>query len=144
VEKKLNKLISALKNTEQIFRGMVLDNETEILDANTSQLEIGKNALGNLLDSYVLDSYARFKQGAPFNSKAPFGIPDLKFEGDFYEGFVLYIRKDHFVITSTDEKAFDLEQKYGEEIFGLTEESWEALKPMLIESYIKLFKDELR
>ena len=121
---------------------MVLDNETEILDANTSQLEQGKDALGNFLENYLSDDYARFKR--VLSSLPPFGVPDLKLEGDFHEGWVLRWAGFEFFMTSTDHKTNKLVQMYGEDIFGLTDESMIELKSMFIESFIKLFRDELR
>ena len=120
---------------------MVLDNETEILDANTSQLEQGKDALGNFLENYLSEDYARFKR--TLSSLPPFGVPDLKLEGDFHEGFVLRWEGNAFFITSTDQKTDKLKQMFGEDIFGLMDESLLELKSMFIESFIKLFRDEL-
>jgi hypothetical protein len=142
VERKIQKWISVTGNPDKLFFGMVLDNETEILDANTSQLEQGKDADGDFLRTYFDDDYAKLKQH--LNSKPPFGVPDLKLEGDFHEGFVLRWDRNKFFITSTDEKTEGLVQQYGKFIFGLTDESLIELKSMMLESFIKIFRDELR
>lgn len=141
MERKIQKWIDATGNPSKLFFGMVLDNETEILDANTSQLEQGKDAMGNFLENYLSEDYARFKQ--VLNSSPPFGVPDLYLEGNFVEGFVLRWEGNVFNITSTDWKTNKLVQMYGEDIFGLMDESLLELKPMMIESFLKIFRDEL-
>jgi len=138
VERKLNKWISALRNVDDIFRGTVLENQEEILDANTSQLEMGKDSLGNFLYDYASDAYAQFK--IAHGSKAPLGTPDLKLEGNFYDGFVLKYEGKGIVITSTDEKTDKLIKKYGGDIFGLADEQLDILKPQLIASFTRLFR----
>lgn len=118
-----------------IFQRAVLDNEAQILDANTAQLEKGEDALGDLLDEYAWDWYAEMKQAE--GSQAPFGIPDLKLEGDFYNGFILKRDGDKFFITSEDSKRDDLVNKYGEDIFGL--QSFDQID--LLQSFLKHLRD---
>lgn len=141
-ESKIKKWTQALRNIDEPFQRAMLDNETEIIDANVAQLEIGQDALGNLLDEYASDAYAQFKKS--MGSKAPMGVPDLKLEGDFHSGFILKRDGDMFFITSTDEKKDRLRDKYGEDIFGLSAESITTLKPDILVSFLKHFRDELR
>ena len=136
MDQKLNKWISVLGNTDRYFREAIIEHREEILDLNVAQLEVGKDALGNLLLEYESDIYAAFKQGPPFNSKAPHGIADLILEGDFTEGFILKGDGVEFFITSTDEKKDRLRDKYGEDIFGLAEESLEEIRPAILESFL--------
>lgn len=141
MEQVIAKWRKAIRNTDRIFKGAVLENENFILDANTAQLENGKDSFDKLLWEYASDEYARFKQS--IGSKAPFGIADLKLTGDFYSGFTLVVEGNEFRITSTDSKTSDLVSRYGEEIFGLTEKSITEVLPYLEESFIKLFRNEL-
>lgn len=136
VESIIGKWTKALSNTDEYFRRAIIENQEEILDLNVAQLSQGKDALGNLLFQYESDIYAELKQGPPFNSQAPFGIPDLILEGDFTEGFVLKGEGIEFFITSTDEKKDRLRDKYGEDIFGLSEESLEIIRPAILESFL--------
>lgn len=138
VEAKLQKWITALSNPDDLFHGMVLENEAIILDLNTSQLEQGRDALGNFLAEYMAEDYAKFKQH--LNSKPPLFIPDLKLEGNFYDGFVLRWEGDTFTIDSTDEKTGKLVKKYGADIFGLMDESLSELKDYMLASFITLFR----
>lgn len=141
MEEKLKRLIAATSDVDKLFKRAVEDNETEILDANTAQLSKGKDSLGAFLEDYASDSYAQLKKA--MGSKAPLGTPDLYLEGDFYAGFVLKWTGSDFFITSTDQKKDRLKAKYGEDIFGLAQESIEELAPLLLESFQIAFKNEL-
>lgn len=134
-ESSIKQMTRTLRNVDAIFQRAMLDNEASILDANIAQLEKGEDSLGNLLDEYVWDWYAEMKQAE--GSKAPFGIADLKLEGDFYNGFVMKYDGSKFFITSTDGKSDELEAKYGEDIFGL--QSFDRID--LLESFLKFLRD---
>lgn len=134
MDQKLNKWISVLGNTDRYFREAIVEHREEILDLNVAQLRSGKDSLGELLDEYASDAYAQFKQA--IGSQAPLGIPDLILEGDFTEGFILKGDGMEFFITSTDEKKDRLRDKYGEDIFGLAEESLEEIRPAILESFL--------
>ncbi len=135
---KIAKWVKALSasNVDRLFRQAIVEHQEEILDLNVAQLEVGKDALGNLLLAYESDIYAAFKQGPPFNSKAPFGIADLILEGDFTEGFVLRVNGFDYFITSTDEKTDRLKAKYGEDIFGIMAQSADIVGPDILESFL--------
>ena len=137
----IGKWAKALSKPEQYFIGAVVENREEILDLNISQLEVGKDSLGELLERYALDEYAQFKQA--LGSQAPFGTPDLKLEGDFHSGFVLIVDGREIRITSTDDKTGDLAHKYGQDIFGLTGDSMDTILPSLLQSWLNLFRNEL-
>lgn len=128
-------------NVDQLLSRAVLDNKEEIVDSNTAQLSKGRDSLGNFLDKYASDDYAQFKKA--IGSEAPFGIPNLKLEGDFYSGFVLSADGKDFRLDSTDEKRDKLVNLYGTEIFGLSESSLEIVRQYILESLQKLLRDEL-
>lgn len=140
-DSKINNWIKTLNKRNDIFRRAIVENREEILDLNVAQLEKGEDSLGALLDDYASDAYAQFK--IAIGSKAPFGTPNLILEGDFTEGFVLKGDGLEFFITSTDEKKDRLRDKYGEDIFGLSEESLEILRPRILESFLIRFRNEL-
>ena len=141
VEDQLKKWIRTLRDPVRIFNRAIEANETEVLDANIAQLEKGQDALGNLLDQYASDEYAKFKKA--MGSQSPLGIPDLKLEGDFHSGFVLKKDGKKFIITSTDEKKDRLKAKYGEDIFGVNFNENPDLLSYILESWITLFKQGL-
>jgi hypothetical protein len=135
----VRRIINALKRHEEIFIRAVEDNEAEILDANAAQLSKGKDALGNFLDEYASDSYARFKKA--LGSEAPLGIPNLELEGDFKSGFILRTSGTEAFIDSTDDKTGRLEAKYGEDIFGINWDEFDTSD--LLERWIELLKAEI-
>ncbi len=142
-DSKINNWIKSLSkgNVDRIFRRAIVENQELILDLNVAQLEIGLDSLGELLDDYFSDEYAQFK--IALGSKAPFGTPNLILEGDFTEGFVLRVDGRDFFITSTDEKKDRLRDKYGDDIFGLMEKSLEELRPVILDTFLIIFRDGL-
>lgn len=101
---------------------VILENTSEnVIALNQKQLYVGGvDADGKSLEAYKWKEYAAYK--ARRNPSHP-GIPDLYDTGDFYRGFeVELLGGAKFTLSSTDEKATALEQKYGQ-IFGLTDEN---------------------
>ena len=141
MEAKLKKWIAATGKVDKHFKRAVKANEEEIIDANTAQLSTGKDSLGEFLDDYLFDSYAKMKKA--MGSNAPLGVPDLKLEGDFYEGFVIKYAGSEMWITSTDDKTSHLKEKYGDDIFGIAQEQLPTLSPLILESFLISFNNEL-
>jgi len=129
----LGAAIQAIENGNILNRA-VLDNQSEMTDLNTAQLEKGKNSLDELLERYASDAYADFKKS--LGSNAPKGVPNLKLEGDFYSGFKIERDGEDWIMFSTDNKNDDLVNKYGSSIFGLSEASLTELLPRLLDSFI--------
>lgn len=108
---------------DEICVEAMVDHKEEIIDLNTSQLEAGLNKHGEaIFPEYESEEYAKLKKA--MGSKAPFGIPDLKVEGDFYEGFYAesYLTNTEgmsgLFVDSHDSKSDKLESKYTG-IFGI-------------------------
>lgn len=115
--------LTAAKNLDDTIVGVISEHEDELIDLNTSQLEEGIDVDGLSIEpEYAFDDYADLKKA--MGSKAPKGTPNLKLEGDFYKGYrIENIQPKYTEIESTDEKAGDLERKYGSGIYGLTEKN---------------------
>lgn len=135
------RLGSTISNMGELIDRAVFDNETEIINLNTAQLSRGIDSLGKFLEEYASEEYAKFKKS--IGSEAPLGTPNLKLDGNFYEGFRLFKDDDNYIIFSDDEKTNSLVFKYGSDIFGLTEESIIINKPNLLESYLIEFRKSL-
>ena len=102
----------------------ILETKEDLIDLNQSQLLEGKNKVGQKLKSYRNWSYAKMKNAK--NSLPGFGIPDLFNKGNFFAGFkIRFISKKSFEFYSTDDKNSMLVKKYGQDIFGLQDESRE-------------------
>ena len=125
----------------KLFAESVEENKEYIIDLNTGQLSKGKDSNNASLFPYASDDYAKFKKS--IGSEAPLGTPNLKLTGAFWEGFNIKTDKEGVIISSTDGKSEKLKSGYGEDIFGLTDESKADLKTMLLPTYLKKLKDEL-
>jgi hypothetical protein len=86
------------------------------------QLSVGYSGTGKLLDAYKSKSYAQKK--ISMGSLAPFGVPNLKYSGSFYQlMFFKWNTKDEFFIGSDDKKWFKLLRQYGNDTLKLQEAS---------------------
>jgi hypothetical protein len=99
-------------NIREIFMDTIQAEEKTILDKNRGQLSRGKTAEGNDITPEYSDRYAEYKG---------FSTPDLYLTGDFYSEFVLQEQTGTFHFGSADWKSPILIDKYGIEIFGLTD-----------------------
>jgi hypothetical protein len=143
---KLRDLVSKLKTftpdkQEKDLLKIVKDHENDIVELNQSQLFRGHDAEGRSLGRYNSEEYAELKR-----QLNPRNVVDLKLSGSFYEGMFMKSRGEVFPITidSKDEKRDKLVQgdAYGENIFGLTEESKTELnKVVLREPITKYYRD---
>jgi hypothetical protein len=109
------------------------DIEFDICQLNISQLfDFGINSNNIVLAPYRSSIYAEMK----FNLSGH-DYTDLRLSGDFQRNFYLIFSGQTYGIYSSDEKTSELVLKYGEDIFGLTEQNKEQafyiLKPRLSE-----------
>jgi len=125
----------------KLFAEAVQENGEYIIDLNTSQLSLGLDANNKPLFPYQSADYAELK--IAMGSQAPKGTPNLYLEGNFYEGFITYFDNKDLFITSTDSKRGKLKQMYGDDIFGLTEQSKKDLKTVLLPTFLTKIKDGL-
>jgi hypothetical protein len=132
---------STIGKLDELMMRAVMDNDTEVIDANTAQLSTGKDSLGDFLAKYESEDYAQFKQA--IGSKAPHGVADLKLTGDFHSDFMMKRQGDEVLIRSKDEKAPKLERQYGLEIYGIAPEQLPEVAPLISESLTNLLRNEL-
>lgn len=102
----------------KIVEKKIVENQSQVLDLNTSQLYSGIDSKGQSLGEYRPFT-VRLKRA----KGQPTDRVTLKDEGDFYQGFRLEDNKFPFDIGSTDSKSDMLADKYGDDIFGLTKDS---------------------
>lgn len=91
---------------------------------NAAQMLQGKGKDGKKIGTYRSMSYARMK--AQMNTFLASIVPsnvDLKLTGAFHKGLTMKLSGQDISMTSTDSKADELEKKYGENIYGLNEET---------------------
>lgn len=102
----------------------VMDNESHAMELNNQQLFQGERADGTSLPDYSFVSVNFFNK--------PSGPIRLFDTGDFYNGFIFSSSNFPFFITSKDSKTDDLQERYGSEIFGLTQENLSGFAKVFI------------
>jgi hypothetical protein len=134
------------RETDFVVEEAFNDTAPKFTEQQREQLERGLTADGETIrPRYQNAGYARMKQA--MNSKPGLGNPDLKLTGSFHRQIFIDPRVDSGVIVvgSTDEKAEDLEEKYGGIIFGLGGEYkavyvGQALRPSLLQAVSQIVK----
>lgn len=129
-----------LKNTkeENLDKGIlkVIDDYKHVaIDLNTSQLMAGEDSTGKMLDPYRSPSYASLKLFLN-----PRGVTDLRLTGAFQESFFIKDSKFPISFSATDEKTSELINRYGDQIFGLNEESISTLNQNILPGIQEFFK----
>lgn len=105
------------------------ENQAQLLEGRTSEGASGVNLLG-----YSNFDYAVKKN--KMNSLPEFGVPDLKFNGDFYKGFDLKTDATEYTLFSNDDKSLELEEKYTKYIFGLQIKNKQAWAKVIYKNQI--------
>ena len=104
----------------------IREHNEEISDLNTEQLNKGQKADGSSTGDYANVGY-----------KGRLRPVDLYDTGDFHESVFAEAFEDSFSMNATDPKTEMLQDKYGDEILGLTKPNiqvaGEIIKPTLIE-----------
>jgi hypothetical protein len=124
---------------EKLIDTAVFDNEAELVDALTAQLQTGRDQMGDRIGEYKSNDYAEMKFN--MNPKAGMGFVDLKYTGDFYSGMFLEKIEKDFQIRSSDSKAEDLADRYGEWIYGLQTDN---LNKVIREDILPVLQDSVR
>lgn len=90
-------------------------------DKQRDQMLLGLKSTGKKIGKYSSQSYAAKKYS--MNSRAGKGNVDLRLTGDFHAGIGVEARNEGIFFFSSDPKEFELAERYGEDIFGLTKEN---------------------
>lgn len=104
----------------QEIRKELAKSAEKLAELQVGQMLVGHNARGDKIGWYLDKDYRILKHS--LNPYPGFGYVDLKMTGAFYEGVFAEIDMDDIIFDSTDSKSDDLQERYGEEIFGLDEE----------------------
>lgn len=116
---------------------IIQQEEARIIDYNTQDqlFEKGINSLGVKIASF--DPYSQVTVEIKEQKGQPFDRVTLLDEGDFYAGWFIKIFPDRIEFGSADPKEVDLIERYGEDIFGLTQEN-------LMDFIINIMRPELQ
>jgi len=119
--KNLNKI-----DVNSIVDESIIENESNILDLNREQLDIGLLSDGSILPDYSETSVTVFGKRA--------GAIRLFDTGNFWEGFYIDMGEKAFDVRSKDSKEAMLLDRYTTDIFGLVpKQKTEAAK--IVKSY---------
>jgi hypothetical protein len=88
-------------------------------DANAAQLEAGLDADGR----QITPEYAELTVDIKTAKGQPTSRVTLRDSGAFYAGIVAQVRGQELEMTGTDPKTRELQEKYGDDIIGLSEEA---------------------
>lgn len=92
-----------------------------LISLNQEQLLKGVDSNGETLLPYRNQNYALYKNS--LNPLAGMGTPDLKLSGQFFKEWVVKVSNSEMEFDSNDSKTPNLVKKYGDTVFGLSEES---------------------
>lgn len=129
-------------NVPAMAEKAVIETSNQLSNLNTEQMHRGLNSEGRPIGEYALPTYAEAKHR--MNPLPGFGVPDLKVTGAFYEGVYTDVGGMKVEIDSVDSKADDLKARFGENIFGLSDNyKSEYIREFLKPEFVKAIKTEI-
>lgn len=140
--KKLDDLISRLKNFEdeiiKVIEEVVREFDYIILDMNAEDQLFQRGITSTDVEIASFAPYAPLTVEIKRLKGQPTSRVTLRDEGNFHHSFYIEYQSDGFRITASDWKTYDLKEKYGKDIFGLTDENFhefavDYVKPALNE-----------
>lgn len=136
IEDKLAQLNRTVNYVPVALRKVLMSQSQLIEELNRDQLRQGKRSDGTSLPDYSQNSVNYFGK--------PEGAIKLFDTGDFYESLDISYFDDRMVFDDTDEKTHMLVEKYGQMIFGLSEENKlkviDIIKPLLAKELKAFYK----
>jgi hypothetical protein len=140
---RLDQIAAALRKLPQeltVATGQVVSQHKHVLeDANTAQLAAGIDSSAQP----ITPEYAPLTRTIKQLKGQPIDRVTLRDTGDFYSSVVLSLGSNSFEMTATDPKAAGLEEKYGEDILGLTEDNLEEFRTDYVRPELELKTREL-
>lgn len=137
IEELIAKIIELRDNINDYIRLEVIEDEASICDMNSENqlFEKGITREGIKINSYA--PYSKNTIAVKIAKGQPTNRVTLRDTGEFHASFVVYTDDTKFFIDAKDWKTNKLSEKYGEEIFGLTDENineliWEYIYPALM------------
>ncbi|TPG66071.1 hypothetical protein [Hymenobacter nivis] len=130
---RLDAIAAALKALPRLLSAatvQVVSDNTGVLELdNIHQLEEGLDADGR----DITPEYTPFTVELKQEKGQPSDRVTLKDSGEFYRGLVARVRGPELEMVGTDEKTAELQQKYGDAVVGLSDESLDDFR----ETYVR-------
>lgn len=132
-------------NSNEVIHEVFEDPELQekIVELNKQQLLEGKGKDFNDLPKYIDDPYFKtiksakayesFKQNISPNHNKPSGVMDFYINGQFHSTIRMKNGSDNFSLISDSDIADDVQLKTGNEALGLADESFEIIRPEVLE-----------
>lgn len=117
---------------EKILRELLEERKIQIVDLNTLQLEKGLRADGVDLGVYKQFAY-----------KQRFRPVDLKDTGDFHKSIQARVNQHSLEMTASDSKTDMLQDKYGDEILGLSDEAKQYIIDDIRQEFITMVRKSI-
>lgn len=138
--------VRALNRNEALFFIMSQDKNKEfVIELNTNEqlFKDGVDSNNTKLDQ-IGGEYSEYTILLKQEEGLPVDRITLYNTGDFYNSFNVEVEKDGFVISANTIKGQDdLQDRWGEDILGLTDESIEQLINEIIPQFINYIRDAI-
>lgn len=136
-------MIDSLKSFEelkdQILIDLVKDNEKAVFQMNVDQLYSGVDAEGKEISPAYKPSTIKRKK----KKGDPHDRVTTRDEGDHHESIFAEYRTDEFELDAADFKRKYLVKKYGDKLYGLTEENIEKLINLISDKFIEVARRKI-
>jgi len=126
-------------DSDRIVSDLIRANNVLVADLQRAQLMAGKDAEGQEITPEYRPSTKAIKR----RKGQPTDKVTLKDTGKFYKATKAIILSDRFELDSLDIKRNKLTDKYGEQIFGLTEENIAILREKIKPSILEIVRQQI-
>jgi hypothetical protein len=149
----LRQRFKGLQGKEINLAALAIDSiKEEIADLNREQLMEGKKADGTeITPSYYDDPYFKSRESAQRysdwkdiitpNDLRKSGTPNLFINGRFHDSIAVKVSSKSVIFSSPDLNAFKIEAKFGNGIYGSTNESKKQIKEKAQPAFIKSVRE---
>ena len=121
---------------DRILIDLAKEHDRLIVKMNTDQLYKGIDSDGN----EITPSYTPFTVDIKRQKNQPYDRVTLKDTGDFHDSFLVRFNDDSFELDATDRKKPKIDRKYGESIYGLTDDNITKLTESLKDDFVQSFR----
>tara|TARA_R110002020_G_scaffold166587_7_gene354702 strand:- start:229 stop:675 length:447 start_codon:yes stop_codon:yes gene_type:complete len=128
-------VINTLKTVQddfilEIIKEIVKENANEIIDLNTKD-QLYRDGVKNN-DDKIKPPYSNPYKKLKKSLSQPTDRVTLRLTGKFHESFFVNIGNESFRIDAKDKKTKYLVKRYGEKIFGLTDDNVELFQELVV------------
>lgn len=123
----------------------------DLLTLNQQQLYAGRLSDGSpVTPGYLEDPYFKSQESAQRysdwkdeitpNDERPPGVPNLFINGRFYQSWTIRASAEKITFESSDPDAMDIEERFGEKMYGLDDENMDTYRR---DNFFPVLKEEI-